>query len=226
MSNLSLESNESLAPLRSSETSKKSRITLDIAGAAIFSALSVVLSLLTTEMLPRMAWGIAYFDPVSIIWLTAFLVFGFRCGIFTAIIGSIGLMFFDPTPFVGPVMKFVATIWLMIVPYFIIQLSKRRTLTGQDMKKKKFYIQSALIAWGIRSVVMIALNYLYIAFVFGGVETIPFYDMSWIGLGMITSNIAIIISVFLLNTIQTIADVFLPYWLIFSTKIYDHFQIY
>jgi riboflavin transporter FmnP len=57
----------------------KSLKTIQIAGAAIFGALSVVISALTTPIIPRIpGWGMAIFDPVSIIWIICFLIFG--CG--------------------------------------------------------------------------------------------------------------------------------------------------
>ena len=49
------------------------KLTLEIAGAAIFSALSIAISALIIAnplLVPRVpGWYIAYFDPISIIWI-------------------------------------------------------------------------------------------------------------------------------------------------------------
>ncbi len=50
-------------------------LAIKVAGAAIFGALSIVVSVYTTGILPRATWGIAYFDPVSIIWMPSLFNF-------------------------------------------------------------------------------------------------------------------------------------------------------
>lgn len=199
-------------------------ITLKIAGAAIFGALSIIVSLLTTENLPRMPWGIAYFDPVSIIWLLAFLIFGVEAGILTCIIGMVGLMPFDPTPFVGPVMKFVATIWHVLIPYLVIRMKNQKVFSGEVFSLKGNYALSSIGAWIIRCVVMIFLNAFYIQYVWHA--PVQFLDLSWMGISGVNGWIAVAITVFLLNTIQAFFDATLPYFLVFKTKIYNLFNFY
>lgn len=229
MSKLSLESSESTAPLRSPEISKRSRLSLDIAGAAIFGALSIVLSLLLTTSLPRV-WGgngPAFFDPVSLIWIAAFLVFGFRCGIFTTLIGTLGLLVIDRSVFmVGPFMKFVATIWFIVIPYLYVRIKTKHHPTGEDMKNLKNYIPSMIIAWIVRCVAMVGLNYIYLFVFWGGVEGLAYTDLSWLGIPSTAGHIGYIVTLVLINTIQSIGDVIIPYGLIFSSKIYDRFKIY
>ena len=53
---------------KESRLSGKPLSTVEIAGGAIFGALSIVVGALTAPILPRVpGWGIAYFDPISII---------------------------------------------------------------------------------------------------------------------------------------------------------------
>ena len=96
--------------------SKKTRLTIQIVGAAIFSALSLIFSLYVVPYLPRTPEGFAYFDPVSIIWFTCFLIFGPLAGILCCVIGMAVLFPFDPFTPIGPLMKFSATFSLIIVP--------------------------------------------------------------------------------------------------------------
>ncbi len=229
MSKLSLDSNDPDAPLRSSDQHKRKNLTLDIAGAAIFGALSISLSLMITTTLPRV-WGgngPAFFDPVSLIWICAFLVFGVRCGLLTALIGTLGLLINDPTAFmVGPFMKFVATIWFIVIPYVFIRIKTKHKPTGEDMKNLKNYIPSMIVAWIIRCVVMVALNYVYLFVFWGGPDALAFTSLDWLGIESIAGHVGYIVTLILINTIQTIGDAIIPYILIFSSKIYDRFTIY
>lgn len=197
------------------------KLTIEIAGAAIFGALSIALSYFSTEYIPRVAWGLAYFDPVSIVWIMAFLIFGFRAGILTSFIGTLGLMPFDPFAPIGPLMKFGSTVWFILIPYLYSRLLLKSELSGKDIKKLRIYIPSAIIAWLIRCILMTILNYLLLTYMFH-----MSVDLEWLGFSQITGIWAIIITVFILNTIQSLFDIIVPYVLVFSTKIYDRFQIY
>lgn len=195
-------------------------ITIEIVGAAIFSALSIVLSVFLPPF--RLAWGIAYFDPVSIIWITSFLIFGFRAGVLTSIIGTFGLILVDPfLAYFGPFMKFLSTIWFVLIPYLYIRFIKKSRFSGKDLKKLSNYIPSMLIAWSVRCILMSILNYLIITYMFE-----MQVDLGWLGFSELTGNLAILITVFLINTIMTLFDTIVPYLLVFTTGIYDRFEIY
>ena len=198
----------------------RKNITIEIVGAAIFSALSIVLSVYLPPF--RLAWGIAYFDPVSIILITSFLIFGFRAGILTSIIGTVGLILVDPfLAYFGPFMKFLSTIWFVIIPYLYIRLIKKSRFSGKELKKLSNYIPSMLISWLVRCILMSFLNYLIITYMFE-----MQVDLGWLGFSELTGNLAILITVFLINTIMTLFDTIVPYLLVFTTGIYDRFEIY
>ena len=197
------------------------KLTIEIAGAAIFGALSIALSYYSTEFIPRVAWGLAYFDPVSIVWIMAFFIFGFRAGILTSLIGTIGLMPFDPFAPIGPLMKFGSTVWFILIPYLYSRLLLKSEPSGKDIKKLRIYIPSTIIAWLIRCILMTTLNYLLLTYMFHMSA-----DLEWLGFSHITGVWAIIVTVFVLNSIQTLFDVIVPYLLVFTTKIYDRFEIY
>ena len=198
----------------------RKNLTIEIVGAALFSALSIVLSVYLPPF--RLAWGIADFDPVSIIWISAFLIFGFRAGILTSLIGTVGLILVDPfLAYFGPFMKFLSTIWFVLIPYLYIRFIRKSRFNGNDLKKLSNYIPSMLIAWAIRCILMSILNYLIITYMFN-----MQVDLGWLGLSELTGIWAILITVFVLNTLQSLFDVIVPYLLVFSTKIYDRYQIY
>ncbi|NHJ25807.1 MAG: hypothetical protein EAX89_14595 [Candidatus Lokiarchaeota archaeon] len=193
------------------EVSKNSRITLQIAGASLFGALSIVLSLLS-PILPRIPQGIAFFDPVSIAWVLCFLIFGPAAGVLCSVIGFLGLIPFDTSiPVIGPLMKLSATLPLIIMPILILKLYKREEgiLKQSKLKKPINYIVTGLVGIAVREIVMILLNVaVYLTF-FGS-----------IGLDVWLIVIAII------NPIQSIWDLLIPYIVVFGTKLDKKFDIW
>ncbi|MHA1563522.1 MAG: hypothetical protein ACTSPA_15580 [Promethearchaeota archaeon] len=199
------------------------KLTIEIAGAAIFGALSIALSAMFVPLLPRVpGWYIAYFDPVSLIWICAFFIFGFRSGFLTLIVGSFGLIIFDPTNLVGPIMKFSATFWFIVIPWFYTKFKKGANPTGNDIKNLRNYIPSVILAWIGRLILMVLLNYIVLKYIYLDLNR----QLDWLSLPEITGWTAVIIGTIFLNTIQTIGDAVVPYLIVFSTKIYDRFQIY
>jgi riboflavin transporter FmnP len=202
---------EKLSGVRSTPLSRNTSITLKIAGASLFGALSIVLSFLA-PILPRIPQGIAFFDPVSIIWILCFIIFGPSAGILCSIIGFIGLIPFDLSiPVIGPLMKFSATIPLIIVPTLILKLYKTEegVLKRDKLKKPKNYLITGLISIIVRDIVMVLINIVvYISF-FGpnGLE-------GWL------------IVIAIINPIQSIWDLLIPYALVFGTKLDKKFELW
>ncbi|WP_455367940.1 ECF transporter S component [[Eubacterium] cellulosolvens] len=192
-----------------------------IAGAAIFGALSFVTSALTAPYLPRMpGWGIAFIDPVSIIWIICFLIFGFYTGLLCSIIGTFGLMFFDPFTPIGPVMKFAATLPILLVLYFGLRL-KYKIPQGENLKSLRNYIPLCLGGAVIRIIVMTVANILLFTYVL----SISYAKFSLGGFSL-TSWSAVIFVAVVINAEQSIWDCLLPYLAVHSTKIYDRFRFW
>lgn len=190
--------------------SLKTQRTIQIAGAGIFGALSLVLTIFVVPNLPRTPEGFAYFDPVSIIWMTCFLIFGPLAGIICTVIGTLLLFPFDPWAPIGPLMKFAATFSLMIVPIILLKLYKRNGGRKSDkLKNPKNYFIIGLIGTAFRIGVMVILNIIvYLAFY--GSEGLEFW----------------IIIVIILNALMSLWDLLIPYLLVFSTKLNEKFEIW
>lgn len=192
--------------------SKKSQLTIQLAGAAIFGALSLVVSIFVVPILPRTPQGMAYFDPVSIIWVICFLIFGPLAGILCMIIGFVLLIPFDPSiPVIGPLMKLVATFSLVIVPIVLLKLYKKEqgVLQSKKLKNKKNYATYGLLGTAFRIVVMVILNTIvYLAF-FG-----PEGLMFWL------------ILVVIINALQSLWDLLIPYLIVFGTNLDEKFEIW
>ena len=195
---------------KESHMSKSSQFVLQISGAALFSALSLVLSIFVVPYLPRTPEGFAFFDPVSIIWVTCFLIFGPLAGVLCCGIGSLMLMPFDPSP-IGPFMKFSATFSLIIIPILLLRLTKRKESIrkSQNFKKVKNYVIYGLFGTAFRIIVMVILNIIVYLSMFGasGLEI-------WI------------VVVILLNALTSLWDLLIPYLIVFGTKLDSIFEIW
>jgi riboflavin transporter FmnP len=197
---------------------QKNNVSLKVAGAAIFSALSYVVAFFTTKYIPRVpGWQIAYFDPISIIWMMAFLIFGFEAGLLTYAIGFVILMVFDPSAPIGPVMKIAATIWFVLFPYLYTKLKSKQPFSQENLKQLKYFIPSVLIGLIFRIIFMMAANFIILLYIFN--IPLEYMSLSWIGLPNINAVPAVIVTVILINTIQTIFDTLVPYLVVFKTNL-------
>ena len=205
--------------VRSIDSSKHSSITEKISGGAIFGALSVVVGYYIAPILPRVPnWGIAYFDPVSWIWILSFLIFGIEAGLITSVIGFLGLFLSDPTG-VGPIFKLGATIWFILVPYLYLKL-KKMDLKSKELEAKSTYVISFSIAWIIRLIVMTTMNLIFLTMVW----QVPLQYLSFplFGLSSFTGLSAVITFIIFINTLQTFTDALVPYLLTFRTPIKNY----
>ncbi len=196
---------------KKTEMSKSSQFVLQIAGAALFSALSLIVSLFVVPYLPRTPEGFAYFDPVSIIWVTCYLIFGPLAGVLCCGIGSIALMPFDPFAPIGPLMKFSATFSLIIIPILLLKLTKRKEniRKSQVLKKVHNYIIYGLFGTVFRIIVMVILNIIVYLIFYG------------------TSGLEIwIVLVIVLNALTSLWDLLIPYLIVFGTKLDIKFEIW
>ncbi len=187
---------------------RRSLLTLQIAGGAIFGALSLTLSFLAAY-LPRTPEGLAYFDPVSIIWVICYLIFGPLAGLIAAVVGMLMLMPFDPFAPIGPIMKFTATVALILPSYLLMKFIKKDISSG-TLKEPKTYTIYGVIGIIVRIVVMVPFNIIvYIALG---------YPLEFLG--------AYLIVVVLINALQSVWDLVIPYLIVYGTKLDEKFEIW
>ena len=196
---------------------KKPLITvISMVGAAIFAALGAVVGFLTSPYLPRVpGWGIAWIDPVSIIWLTCFFLFGAAAGILCCGIGTAILMFTPGTwaP-IGPLMKLAATLPMIIIPFIILKLKKNWNYSNEELMGKKLIPMTGL-AIAVRFLIMLGFNILLFELMFGGVgSATPLWGLDGIWV--------ILVVVLVINTLQGIWDILIPWLIVYPTKIYQH----
>ncbi|MGV9172091.1 MAG: ECF transporter S component [Promethearchaeia archaeon] len=227
--NLAEKSKEVVNPEKEASMSRKTQITIQIAGAAIFGALSLVLSAISTPIIPRIpGWGMAYFDPISLVWIACFFIFGVKSGLLCSGIGSVGLLMFDPTG-VGSIFKFFATIPLILVPMVVLKLynkdeNGRPVFQSHKLSKPRNLIVSEGLGIIVRIILMVGLNVLFFMTIFS--SFFDFVDLEFIGFGDVTGWSAIVLGAIIINSYQGVLDVLIPALLIFGTKLDERFEIW
>ena len=218
---------EQISEERETQMSKSSQLVLQIAGAALFGALSIVFAAFVTPIVPRIpGWGIAIIDPVSIIWVMCFLIFGARSGLLCCVLGTFGLMPFDPFAPIGPLMKFSATVALIIVPIMFLKLYKTEegVRNIQKIKNLRNYVVYGTFGIILRIGIMMILNVLLFMTLLAG--DLAFIDLSFIGLPGISGWTAVIIIVIIINVETSVWDLLIPYLIVFGLKIDEKFAIW
>ncbi len=198
--------------------SKKSNFIIQLAGGAIFGALSTVLAIVISPIINASripGWQIAMFDPTSWVWIICFLVFGLKAGIICSITGSFGLLIIDPTG-IGPAFKFCATIPLILIPYFIFKLNE-----SQKLKEPKKFVISGIASIAVRIALMILLNLLFFATIWA--DFFEFMNLEVIGIANITGLSAILIFTPIINLYTSVLDLVVPYILVFGAKLDEKF---
>ena len=197
-------------------------LTRKIGAAAVFGGLSFLLDALTAPYLPRVpGWGIGFIDPVSIVWVTSYLLFGLMVGLSTSVIGTIGLMFFDPFTPIGPIMKFLATIPIILALDGGMRLGHFKPYSGISLKPLARYVPLSLVGVIVRVVIMTFMNVL----LFMTIISLSYAAINLFGFQLTSWNAVIIVAV-LVNAEQSIWDSGVSYMLAFSTKLYDQLRFW
>jgi len=210
--------------------SRRSQLTLQLVGAALFSALSIVIGALLTPTLTNLiripGWFIAIIDLISLVWVVCFYLFGVKSGILCCIIGAIGLMPFDPSAPIGPLMKLAATLSLISVPILFLKLYKRDSMMKRSQKLKKPHNIIIYGALGtlLRMIVMVILNVLVFLTVFS--LFLDQVSLEFLGLPQVTGMTAVLIGAPIINAWQSALDLGIPYFLVYGTKLNERLNIW
>lgn len=185
---------------------KTQSIIIKIVGGAIFGAISLVISLLTDGLLPEVPWGLQWFDPVSIIWILSFFIFGYEAGLLTSTIGMVLLFITDEyAAYLGPLFKFLATVPLIVVP-LIMEKLRKHPLTSEHSLNLKNLISNWIVAVVVRLVIMVGFNLFAVLVLFPEFSGI----LSVYSFGSLSGMWAFIITVVLINFLQSISDYLIP----------------
>ncbi len=209
---------------------KRSQLTLQIVGAALFSALSIVVGTLLTPTLTNLlripGWFIAIIDLISLVWIVCFYLFGVKAGILCCIIGTIGLMPFDPTGVIGPLMKLAATLSLISVPIIFLRLYKRSegTRNSKKLKNPRNLMIYGALGTLLRIFVMVILNVVVFLTVFS--LFLDQISLEFLGLPQITGLTAVLIGAPIINAWQSVLDLGIPYLLVYSTNLDEKLNVW
>lgn len=166
-----------------------------IFGAAILAAVSILLQIY------KIAYpfaGIIDIDLVGVPWIVSTFLFGLAGGLITSVIGGFAISIVAPTAFVGGVMKFSATIIIVL----IVGLVGKKFGFG-----KKPMIAAFIICLIARPTIMTLFNYYWAIPVFFKIPTETAIQQfpAWMLL--------------VPNAILAISDFWIAYFLVFSTRL-------
>ena len=210
-----------LGEIKTSRT-KSTILKIQIAGGAIFGALSTVVALIISPIINASripGWQIAMFDPTSWIWVICFMIFGPIAGLISSVTGSFGLLIIDPSGWVGPIFKFLATVPLILIPYLIFKLNE-----SQKLKKPKNFILSGIASTAVRIAIMIPLNLLFFATIWSDYFTSMSLEV--IGIANITGLSAVLIFTPIINLYTSVLDLVVPYLIVFIPKLDEKFEFW
>jgi uncharacterized membrane protein len=225
--------NENDVDLELVSVSESSKRVKQVVLASVLASLSIA-SAPIADMVPRIpGWGIAIFDPVSTFWIVSFLLGGLWVGLVSSVAGMMGLFLYDPTA-IGPVMKLIATLPMIVVPWYGVRRLKNsvrgESLTdtsreseirtydkskeisvagGEALSRPKFYVGLMLLAFLLRLGLMVPINLAY------GSIAYPFFTMQFI------TEYAII-----LNAIASIWDALIPFIIVYPTGVFKTFKMW
>jgi hypothetical protein len=153
-------------------------------------------------------WGIALFDHVSIFWMVSFLIGGPLVGSISLFAGGIALFPFDPFSPFGPIFKIIATLPMMVIPWYGVR--KLRTVEGgESLSRPKFYATLMFLAFLLRIAIMVPINIAYLA-LFAPVISLE-----------VIINFGII-----LNASQSLWDALIPFLVVYPTGLFKHFKMW
>jgi hypothetical protein len=202
------EDNSDLQEFELSEVSKSSERVRRIAVGGILASLSVAVAP-SAGFIARMAgWGIALFDHVSIFWMVSFLIGGPLVGSISLIAGGIALFPFDPFSPFGPIFKIIATLPMMVIPWYGVK-KLRNEVGGESLSKPKFYATLMFLAFFLRIAIMVPINIAYLA-LFAPVISLE-----------VIINFGII-----LNASQSLWDALIPFLIVYPTGLFKHFKMW
>ena len=185
---------------------------VEVAGAAVLAAVSVILQMLPPIFLTPWFMRI---DLVAVPWILAWIIFGFKASLLSLIISIpiVGVLGPFAGGWVGAVMKAMASIWMIVVPAcFALRYG-----VGRMLSSRLLYGVSALTAILVRGVATVFLNLYFAIPVFFGMtlsQIIEFFSnptfQSFFGLSLGLVGIwAAVGEIFFWNAVQGVIDLYL-----------------
>ncbi len=194
--------------LELADVSRSSVRVRRIAVGAVLAAVSIAVAP-SVGFIGRIAgWGIALFDHVSIFWMVAFLIGGPLVGSISLVAGGIALFPFDPYAPFGPIFKMLATMPMMLVPWYGVRRLKN-PVGGEALSKPRFYATLMVMAVLLRLAIMVPVNIVYIALF------LPSFSFEM----LITFGV-------LLNVLQGTWDALIPFVLVYPTRLFENFKLW
>jgi riboflavin transporter len=138
----------------------------EVTAAAALAAISAVLQFVHLGFLTP--WGM-WIDIVAVSWIVAYFIYGPRVAIVVSIAGALIITLIAPTSWLGAVMKWTASVPL-ILTLFLVQ--KGMKAKQKDLSKMRYLVVAVGAALLIRCALMVPLNYYFAIPIWTGM-TVP-----------------------------------------------------
>ena len=129
-------------------------------------------------------------------------------GSISLIAGGIALFPFDPFSPFGPIFKIIATLPMMVIPWYGVK-KLRNEVGGEALSKPKFYATLMVLAFLMRVAIMVPINIAYLS-LFAPVISLE-----------VIINFGII-----LNASQSLWDALIPFLIVYPTGLFKYFKMW
>lgn len=177
------------------------------------SALSAVMQLLFETFPLRIAY--IRFDPVGMIWILAFFLFGLEHALSVSVITALFIAIASPTHLVGAAMKLIATTSMILTLGGLTWLPFFSEKASSFFKKPPVFVTGLCLAVSVRNIACLLVNYYWAYPTFVGSRWLEQFFF-----GSIPAFVAVVV---VSNTVLGVMDFVVAWFLAFRTKLVERF---
>ena len=173
----------------------------EITACAALVAMSAALQLVHVGWLSP--WGM-WIDFVAIPWIISYFLYGGKSALVVSSVGVIIITLFAPSTWLGAIMKWLATMPMVLVP---LVMQKTMKLKLEDFRRLLLLVPAVAVAVVLRGAIIIPVNYYFAIPIWTGWTTAKamVFVPWWAILGV--------------NAIQGILEVLVAWLLVFRSKL-------
>lgn len=173
----------------------------EITACAALAVISAALQLVHVGWMSP--WGM-WVDLVAIPWIVAYFLYGEKPALTVSLVGVIIITLFAPSTWLGAIMKWLATMPMVLVP---VMVQKTKKLKLKDFRKPLLLVPAIAVAIVLRGGIVIPVNYYFAIPIWTGWSTakamafVPWW------------------AIFGINAIQGVLEVLISWLLVFRFKL-------
>jgi len=181
-----------------------------LVSVAVMSALSIAFELMPAF---RVFWGMKI-DFVGTIWVLSFFLYGLTEATYVSLITTLFILIYSPTGLVGALMKFIATLPMVLVPAALSYLPLQPERSSKAYGSIKALLLSAVLANLARIIITSLVNYYWAIPLWTGIPPELLLKVMFGG-----SLLNFLIFVASLNILQGVIDIVVPWLLAYKFRL-------